>query len=831
MTVINTNVNALKAQSSLTANQRQMDTAMTRLSTGLRINSAKDDAAGLAIANRMESQIRGVSQAIRNANDGISLAQTAEGALGEVTNILQRMRELAVQSANSINSDSDRQSLDLEVQQLKTELDRIGSTTSFNNQKLLDGSFKNKNLQIGSSAGQSISLSIGSVKTNSLGMGQASFGGDVVVSGRAGLGSAIQAGDIMINGQALSEIAADDDIGRVVEKINLSIDNVKASAFNVVQANVKGNGVAAADDIEIEVTPIGAATSTVFTLGASSSMEELVDNINAAAGTLVRASVSDDGKLVLANDTGATISITDNTTDGVATGFSAGSGEFTGFIKLESTDGSSVTIERGNLGLQEVGSLDDLEKLGFREVVRASDGDAYTLVGKALTGTGAMTAWDKTELKINGVEIYNENIDTDTFEGKLAAINSLSEKTGVVATAQYERVINTDGMEFVQGDKIILNGKEIAVGVSGAPASAGVQATASTLVTNINAASKETGLTAELNGQNIILRGENVKQVNWETKAYEMTSAFDTVPISGATAAASRTLTMATADLQAGREFVVEFAATAGQKTATFTISDDATYTARLESLRSDVIAWFVDQGAAVTVSADGTTNTSSTDFSNYGTAGSNPFDLVTVDSANLQLDFSADANLGLMDLRFKSYSSTDMQSYLSTSGNGAVDTSYGKIKLDSLNNTAISVNIGEAADVSKHGLLETNVGAADFDVNEATMGSSGGSTVAGLNVASEGNAVDSLATIDNALNKVSNIRSGLGAIMNRLESTVNNLTSTVINTADAKSRIFDADYSSETTRLTKAQVIQQAATAMLAQANQAPQQVLSLLK
>jgi len=237
MTVINSNIGAMKAQASLTANQRQLDTAMTRLSTGLRINSAKDDAAGLAIANRMESQIRGVSQAIRNANDGISLAQTAEGALGEVTNILQRMRELAVQSANATNTSSDRASLDLEVQQLKTELDRIGTSTSFNNQKLLDGTFKNKNLQIGASAGQSISLSIGSVKTSDLGMGQASFGGNVVVSGRAGFpegsagdtGTFIDAGDVMINGQALMEIKNNDDIGRVVEKINLSIDNVKAS--------------------------------------------------------------------------------------------------------------------------------------------------------------------------------------------------------------------------------------------------------------------------------------------------------------------------------------------------------------------------------------------------------------------------------------------------------------------------------------------------------------------------------------------------------------------------------------------------------------------------
>ena len=819
MTVINSNIGAMKAQQSLTANQRNLDTAMTRLSTGLRINSAKDDAAGLAIATRMDTQIRGVSQAIRNANDGISLAQTAEGALGEVTNILQRMRELAVQSANSINSDSDRGSLDLEVQQLKTELDRIATTTSFNNQKLLDGSFKSKNLQIGASSGQSIAINIGSVKNTELGMGQASFGGDVIVSGRTTLGTAVDAGDIVINGQSLMAIDATDDIGRLVEKINLSIDNVEATAFNIASADSKGNGVAAADDIVITVTQVGAATATAFSLGASTSMEELVDNINNAAGVLVRASIDDDGKLVLANDTGATINLADGT-GGVASGFIAAAGapdDFTGFIKLESKDGSSITVERGNLGLATTGSLEDLAAIGFREVVRATNSDAYTIVGKALSTAGVNTAWEKTELTINGVEMYDEDIDTDSFEGKLNVINSKSEQTGVVASAQYERIINTDSATYVVGDKIILNGKEIAVAT-------GTSASASTLVANINLASKDTGVSAELNGKNIILKGENVKQVNWETKAYEMTSAFDAVPVDGADSATARTLTMTSADLQSGRQFTIDFGSGASAVTATFTISDDTTTTARMESLRSDLVSWFVEK-TGFTVSADGTTDTT---VANFASADVNPFELISF--TGLAMTFAATANMGVVNLKFTQYTSTDMGSYSGTT-NGAVDTTYGKIKLDSLNNSPISVNVGEAADSGRHGLLETNVGAADYDVNAPTMGTSGGSTVSGLNVATETNSVNSLKTIDNALSRVSDIRSGLGALMNRLESTVNNLSSTVLNTADAKSRIFDADYSSETTRLTKAQVIQQAATAMLAQANQAPQQVLSLLK
>ena len=138
--VINTNIASLNAQRNLNTSQAALATSLQRLSSGLRINSAKDDAAGLAIASRFTAQINGLNQAARNANDGISLAQTAEGALGEVTNNLQRIRELAVQSANSTNSASDRASLDAEATQLISEITRVASQTSFNGLNLLDGS-------------------------------------------------------------------------------------------------------------------------------------------------------------------------------------------------------------------------------------------------------------------------------------------------------------------------------------------------------------------------------------------------------------------------------------------------------------------------------------------------------------------------------------------------------------------------------------------------------------------------------------------------------------------------------------------------------------------
>lgn len=168
---INTNVMSLNAQRNLGQSQSALSKSMQRLSSGLRINSAKDDAAGLAISDRMTAQIRGLNQASRNANDGISLAQTAEGALQESTNILQRMRELAVQSANDTNSASDRQSLNDEVTHLQAELDRIAETTSFNGKNLLDGTLSDATFQVGANAGenQRISFSIDGAKTSDLG--------------------------------------------------------------------------------------------------------------------------------------------------------------------------------------------------------------------------------------------------------------------------------------------------------------------------------------------------------------------------------------------------------------------------------------------------------------------------------------------------------------------------------------------------------------------------------------------------------------------------------------------------------------------------------------
>jgi len=311
--IINTNIMSLNSQRNLNASQSDLQTSLQRLSSGLRINSAKDDAAGLAISQRFTAQVRGLNQAVRNANDGISLAQTAEGALTEVGNILQRVRELAVQSANATNSSSDRQALQSEVGQLVSELDRIATATDFNGQRLLDGTFGSAQFQVGANANETIVATTGNFRTSQYGDFR------VVGAVASGATTARLAGETLtINGaigtKALT-IGAGSSAQKVAQQVNeaTSATGVTASAKTELDITF---GAAGSYALTIEGDNAGAAQTVSFSLSAATGADALASAITAfndqTSKTGVTAKVNSDGTgVTLTHAKGNNITIKD----------------------------------------------------------------------------------------------------------------------------------------------------------------------------------------------------------------------------------------------------------------------------------------------------------------------------------------------------------------------------------------------------------------------------------------------------------------------------------------------------------------------------------------
>ena len=274
---INTNVASLSAQNQLSRSQDLSNQALERLSSGLRINSAKDDAAGLAISQRFSAQIRGLDVASRNANDGISLAQTAEGALVEVGNNLQRIRDLAVQSANATNSSSDRAALNAEVEQLTSEIDRVANQTNFNGTNLLDGSFSNKLFQVGADAGQTIGIGK-VVDANADALGGAKFAAAVT-----GTVTDAAENNLVINSVNIDAVAAQGSVAEtgaaLAEAINAKFDQTGVFAeFNGTN-ELKLTSVKADKDLVISGATLASGLANATTTAAASS-ETFVGNLD-----------------------------------------------------------------------------------------------------------------------------------------------------------------------------------------------------------------------------------------------------------------------------------------------------------------------------------------------------------------------------------------------------------------------------------------------------------------------------------------------------------------------------------------------------------------------
>lgn len=403
---INTNVASLNAQNQLSKSQGMNDQALQRLSSGLRINSAKDDAAGLAISSRFQSQISGLNVATRNANDGISLAQTTEGALNEITNNLQRIRELAVQSANATNSDSDRAALNDEVQQRIAEIDRISAQTAFNGLKVLDGSFGQQNFQVGANAGETIGINL------TQGTRSAQIG-------------AITKVELDVDATALADSTFTLKVGTGDEKtISIGSDSSAQSLAEAIKAqSIDGVAtVTASNEQTFDFTDIILTTADS---GADTQSYSLTIGVGDESATLQFSSPSADGARTI-TAAGLRDAINSNTTMSKAGITASVEG---GQLKLAQADGANFTVQEASAQTG-TATAPDLDAVGLQvEGAATGFGTLATFSGKiditatdsvTVDGTGAGIVGGSQEVAALGAI---EDIDISSVDGANDAIN------------------------------------------------------------------------------------------------------------------------------------------------------------------------------------------------------------------------------------------------------------------------------------------------------------------------------------------------------------------------------------------------------------------------
>jgi flagellin len=434
---INTNVMSLNAQRNLGTSQSSLAKSMQRLSSGLRINSAKDDAAGLAISDRMTSQIRGLNQAVRNSNDGISLAQTAEGALQETTNILQRMRELAVQSANDTNSASDRSSLQAEVNQLKQEMTRIAETTSFNGKNLLDGTMTKAQFQVGANADQTISFGIASAKAanlgnNSLTSNNALAGDGIEVATTAAAASAnnnVANQTLTIigsEGSKTAAVVAGNSAAVIAEKVNAISADTGVTATAKTKATL--GALSASGTVSFNLQGSNTTATAISATVLSTDLTNLVTALNEQAGnTGITATLSaDKASITLEQAAGYDIKIDTMSNTAAATMTLTGS-EVGGQVLGADADHDSSTVG-GEITFSSAGSFN------VTSSAAAADGSLFSTAALA-ANTSTLFSIDKVDItSVTGASSAIKSIDgaltqVDNMRGELGAVQNRFEST------------------------------------------------------------------------------------------------------------------------------------------------------------------------------------------------------------------------------------------------------------------------------------------------------------------------------------------------------------------------------------------------------------------
>ena len=447
--IINSNIASLNAQRNLNMSQTSLNTSLERLSSGLRINSAKDDAAGLAISERMTSQIRGLNQAVRNANDGISLAQTAEGALGEIGNNLQRIRELSVQSANATNSASDRAALQAEVAQLTSEITRVASQTQFNGLNLLDGSFQNQSFQVGANANQTIDVNaIIDARATALGSNQLTTDGTA-----AGTATAASAGppaatgvtaetDLVLTndkGSTTVSYAIDSSAKDIAAAINNAGDGIRVTAEATNNATLGNFGEAGDVTMNLNGVAISATVSDVSDLSA---LANAINGVQASTGiTASFTDTNDKSQLTLTAADGSNIAL-DTFTTTAATTLTV---DFAGM------DGTAQTLTSGGSDSSTATGTVQLSSLSGQLNITNGNADVFGTTGSIFnsvatldisTSTGAQSAIAALDTALN--QINSSRGDLGAIQNRFSSTITNLQTTSENLSASRSRIQDTD---------------------------------------------------------------------------------------------------------------------------------------------------------------------------------------------------------------------------------------------------------------------------------------------------------------------------------------------------------------------------------------------------
>ena len=427
---VNTNISSLNAQKNLATSQSKLATAIERLSSGMRINSAKDDAAGLAIATRFTTQINGLNQAVSNANDGISLAQTTESALNEVTNNMQRIRTLAVQSANATNSDSDRQALDAEVQQRLAEITRISTQTSFNGRHVLDGSFGNAAFQVGANVGETINVNLSQgARADQMGSLASKTGTAVTSSALVQNAMQIAVGTgaaVNINASVAGAGAGQGAASAYAKAAAINSSNVaglSATASNSVSGAFASTGGAAGNTYALKINGVDIYAAGTDTSGAALTGDKVVAQINAySTQTGVTASVDAGGNMTLATADGRDINITQTLGGGATGGIAAAVAGASG--AGQNNEGKLTLSAASNITFTGAGATD----LGFSANIAL---DTTKSLNNASVGTvaGANDTINRIDAALSTVSSMRSNLGAvqNRFSSTIANLQTISQ--------------------------------------------------------------------------------------------------------------------------------------------------------------------------------------------------------------------------------------------------------------------------------------------------------------------------------------------------------------------------------------------------------------------